>query len=142
MVDTLAAAEARRRELQLAVNSFDNPTELSGIQAWSQLMLHLIFLRPGTYPTLPEMGVDIESYQYDFIDEAVPALISAITRQQQTYLPDIPLSEVTVVPQTIQGEVVLFIALTFDTASGQARSAIAINASPTSRHFLDFDVSW
>ena len=143
MVDTFSSMESNKRELQLSINSFDNPTELSDVKAWSQLILQLLFLEPGTYPSIPEMGIGIEKYQYDFIDEVVSELSAAILNQQQTYLKDIPLTSVQVAPATVNKETILLIQLTFDAGRGsEQKSVIAVNASPKSRNFLDFDVSW
>lgn len=143
MIDTIGKLESNKKELQLGINSFDNPTELTGIKAWSQLMFQLIFLMPGTYPSMPEMGVGIENYQFDFIDDVVRTLNTSIIEQQRTYLSDIPLTSVTVEPSTINGETILFIYLTFTMTDGQSEaSVIAVNASSNSRHFLDFATSW
>ena len=144
MLDLMHSIESNKRELQLSINSFDNPTELSEIKAWSQLMLQLIFLEPGTYPSLPEMGVGIEHYQFDFMDEAINDLNTRIIQQQQTYLKEVPLKAVQCSSaQTPNGDIILLIQLMFNVKMGsQAATAIAVNATPTSRHFLDFEVSW
>lgn len=135
--DTL---DSNKKETSLQINSFDKPNELTGVAAWSQLMLNLIFLKPGTYPSLPEMGVGIEDYQYDFFEEAVEALSSAITEQQKVFLPDVPLSGIKISKLEKNDQPILVIQLFFDTNDGVETSAIAINTSK--RNFLDFDVSW
>ena len=135
--DTL---DSNKKETSLQINSFDKPNELTGVAAWSQLMLNLIFLKPGTYPSLPEMGVGIEDYQYDFFEEAVEALSAAITEQQKVFLPDVPLTGIKISKLEKNGQPILVIQLFFDTNEGVETSAIAINTSK--RNFLDFDVSW
>ena len=143
LVSVTEKLESDKKELQLSINSFDNPTELTGIKAWSQLVLHLIFMKPGTHPTHPEMGIDLESYQFDFMDDAISSLSAAIINQQGKYLKDVPLTAVVIQPAEVNGERILLIQLTFtDSNRGTANSVIAINATPTSRHFLDFDISW
>lgn len=143
MISATSVLESNKKELQLSINSFDNPTELTGIKAWSQLMLQLIFMEPGTYPSLPDMGVGIESYQYDFMDDILSQLSAKIIQQQRDYLSDIPLTAVTIEPRTVNGETIMLIQLSFDLGrQGEGTSVIAVNASPSSRHFLDFDVSW
>ena len=142
MVNTIGKLECDKLELQLGINSFDNPTQLSELKAWSQLMLNLIFLEKGTYPSLPDMGVGIQNYEYAFMDEAIPELTSEITRQQQTYLPEVPLNGVTIQSTQYKGTAVMLIYLSFNSLLGAQTSAIAINSSPTSRHFLDVAISW
>ena len=132
--------ESSKTELTLGINSFDNPKELNDVAAWSQLMLNLIFLRPGTYPSMPQMGVGIESYQYEFIDEAIDELSAAITTQQQNFLPDIPLAGTKVYKIDSDGQPVLVIQFVFNTNAGTTSTAVAINMSK--RNFLDFEVSW
>lgn len=133
-------SESSKKEQLLDINSFDKPTELSGVAAWSQLLLNLIFLKPGTYPSLPEMGIGIEEYQYDFLDDAISALSAKITEQQKKYLPDIPLANVQITKVEQNGQPIMIIQLFFNADSANASSAIAINTSK--RNFLDFEVSW
>ena len=133
-------SESSKKEQLLDINSFDKPTELSGVAAWSQLLLNLIFLKPGTYPSLPEMGIGIEGYQYDFLDDAISALSAKITEQQKRYLPDIPLANVQITKVEQNGQPIMIIQLFFNADSANASSAIAINTSK--RNFLDFEVSW
>ena len=133
--------ESDKTELAIQINSFDKPTELNDVNAWSQLMLNLIFLKPGTYPSMPEMGVGIEDYQYDFLEEAVEELAAKINEQQSTYLPDIPLAGTQISKIDNNGHPVLLIKLFFNAPSGKTvASAIAINAE--SRKFIDFEISW
>ena len=140
MQSTNTTMESSKKELTLQINSFDKPKELSDVKAWSQLILNLLYLRPGTYPSLPEMGIDIEKYQFDFLDNAVSELSTKIIDQQQTYLPDVPLNGVQIGTVNNGADTVLVIQLIFNTSDGVTSSAIAINTSE--RHFLDFDVSW
>lgn len=140
LVQVAGALESSKAELKLAINSFDKPEELSDVSAWSQLMLDLIFMKPGTYPSIPEMGVGIESYEYEFLDEAIDRLSASIITQQQTYLPDIPLTGVEITKLLHSGHQILVIHMMFTTSSVQSDTAIAINTSK--RNFLDFEVSW
>jgi hypothetical protein len=132
--------ESSKKEVSLEINSFDKPAELSNVAAWSQLLLNLIFLKPGTYPSLPEMGVGIESFQYDFLEDTISALSARITEQHKNYLSDVPLARVQISKMEQNGQPILIIQLYFNTDSGAASSAIAINISK--RNFLEFEVSW
>ena len=97
-------------------------------------------MKPGTYPSLPEMGVGIGEYQYDFLEDAIAELSAKITDQQKKYLPDVPLNSVQVSKMEQNGQPLLVVQLFFNVESGPASSAIAINVSK--RNFLDFEVSW
>ena len=137
---TSSPLESSKNEASLQINSFDKPEELTDVKAWSQLILNLIFLKPCTYPSLPEMGVGIENYQYEFLEDTVNELSTKITEQQKTYLPDVPLSGIQISKMDHNGEPILVIQLIFNTESGAVSSAVAINVSK--RNFLNFDVSW
>ena len=137
---TSGNTESKKSEPVLEINSFDKPKELSGVNAWSQMMTNLLFLKPGSYPSIPEMGIGIEDYQYEFTDTAISELSAKITTQQQKYLPDIPLSDVQIIKTEHQGQPILLIQLIFNDDSGPVSSAIALNTSK--RNFLDFEVSW
>lgn len=141
-MQTPNSMECLKKELSLEINSFDKPKELDHVNAWSQLLLNLIFLKPGTYPSIPNMGVGIEDYQYDFLEEAVAELSAKIVEQQKMYLPDVPLKGVNVTNIEQDGHPILIIQLSFilDESPKVANTAIAVNLSP--RHFLDFEVSW
>lgn len=142
MTNVFEKLESSKIELQLSINAFDNPTELTGIKAWSQLILQLIFLEPGTIPSYPEMGIGIRNFESEFLDDAIAELNARIINQKNLYLKDVPLSGVTTVKREINGESVLLVQLTFSVSGQNQNSVIAINATPESKHFLDFDVSW
>lgn len=142
MTDLFGTLEKNKQELSLSINSFDNPTNLLGVKAWSQLMLNLTFLRKGTYPSQPEMGIDIQSYEYEYLDEAVQQLAGEILDQQQKYLPDIPLIDVTVTTTEYKGSPVLLINYIFREDNRNVASAVAIDMASKDRKFLDFDISW
>lgn len=137
---TSSPLESSKKETSLEIDSFDKPCEYSDVAAWSQLLLNLIFLKPGTYPSLPEMGVGIEDYQYEFLDEVIDALSSKINEQRTIYLPDVPLAGLQISKMEQNGDPILIIQFIFETDGGTSTSAVAVNVSK--RNFLDFEVSW
>lgn len=139
-MQTSNSLQSSKTELTLEIDSFDKPKELVEVAAWSQLILNLLYLKPGTYPSLPDMGIGIEEYQYDFIDDIAEELTSKITSQQKQYLPDVPLTGVTVNSRIVGQIEALVIQLFFTTGSKMVASAVAIDTSQ--RNFLTFDVSW
>ena len=106
-------SEHSKKELQMTINSFDRPTELTDVEAWAQLLLELVFLEPGTFPSLPGMGVGIHRYEYSEMDSAISDLSAKIMNQQQEYLPDIPLAGVDVFKTYSDGLPVLVIRFSF-----------------------------
>lgn len=137
---TSEGLQSEKKEVTLEINSFDKPKELSQVEAWSQLLLNLIFMRPGTYPSMPNMGVGIENYQFEFLEDAIEELTTAISEQQKIYLSDIPLNGINCTQVEHNGTPVLLIQFVFNVEDQLKTSAIAINT--TSRNFLDFEISW
>ena len=72
----------------LSVNEFKKPKVLLGKEAIGTLLVRLIQLEPGTFPSRPKMGVGILS-NYRYCDENKAAqLQDHIKDQIKTYLPE------------------------------------------------------
>ena len=96
MISIAEKQESEKTEQVLGVNVFDEPLELSGADAWANLVTNLIFMVPGTVPTDPEMGCYIQQYEYSFIDSVRDEISQKIMDQVRTYLPDIPLESISI----------------------------------------------
>lgn len=133
-------AEMNKRELLLSVNTFNKPTELIGKDAWARLVLNLLFMKKGTFPSMPDMGIGIQDYEYEFIDTAVASLNEEIEQQIRTYLPDLPLKGVKVSSTTVDRQEILLIAMTFDDHGTIDSSVVA--AAVGKQGLIDFEISW
>lgn len=51
------------------LNEFNEPRIRSEIEVIKDVLLFVLFSKPGSYPSLPEIGLDIENYLYTFYDE-------------------------------------------------------------------------
>lgn len=75
-------------EHALSINAFNKPLVSTNQDAIAIKLIELMLLRPGTYPTRPNMGVGlVEKYRYVFTDD-IGILQSEIEDQIRTYLPD------------------------------------------------------
>lgn len=136
----MAKFEYNKAELGLALDSFDEPKKLYGIQAWVSLFLNLLFMRKGSFPSQPEMGIDIKSYEFEFMDNAIRELETNIATQVELYLPDIPLRNVTVREYSIPNrldDIILIMATFVD--DGKAYP-VAITTDSSNKR-IDFEVS-
>jgi len=115
------ATEANKKEQLLGLNVFNKPAELAGKTAWPRLVLNLLFLRKGTYPSIPRMGIGIQDYEYEYLDSAIASLQEEIESQCQTYLPELPITQIKVDSAEYQGQKILVIGITF-TDNGQSLS--------------------
>lgn len=130
--------EAEKKELALSIDSFDQPSELSGPSAWAELIANLMFMTPGTIPTDPEMGIDIQQYDFGFIDDVQDTMRQSIMTQVQKYYSDIPLSDVVVEPSSSVGSApVLVISLIFTYSDAQD---IAVVAATKKNNIINYEV--
>ena len=51
------------------LNEFNEPKLSSEIETIKNTLLFILFSKPGQYPSLPQIGIDINSYLYEFYDE-------------------------------------------------------------------------
>jgi len=107
--------ESDKKEIQLSLNSFNVPSQNTGIKAWIQLVTQLLFLRKGTYQSDPNMGVGFQDYEFTEIDNTINELTNSITEQIRTYLPDIPFDSVTIERLDDNHPNVLLVMLNFTT---------------------------
>lgn len=133
------ALEANKKELGLSTNVFNKATEYQGKTAWFQLILNLIFLRPGTYPSIPNMGVGIQDYDYEYIDDVKDNIRNKIEEQVSLFLPDVPLASVEVTSVEYEGKTILLIVISLDDNGQIVTGAVA---SEITNRLIDFDISW
>nr|DAQ91424.1 MAG TPA: Baseplate wedge protein [Caudoviricetes sp.] len=133
------ALEANKKELGLSTNVFNKATEYQGKTAWFQLILNLIFLRPGTYPSIPNMGVGIQDYEYEYIDDVKDNIRNKIEEQVSLFLPDVPLASVEVTSVEYEGKTILLIVISLDDNGQIVTGAVA---SEITNRLIDFDISW
>lgn len=134
------ALEADKKELGLSTNVFNKQTEYQGKTAWFQLILNLIFLRPGTYPSIPNMGVGIQDYEYEYIDDVKDNIRTKIEEQINLFLPDVPLASVDVNSVNYEGKTILLIIISLNDNGQIVTGAVA--SEVTKNRLIDFDISW
>ena len=129
-------------ECLLDVNIFDKPTELVGKEAWIQQIQHLLFLKKGTYPSNPELGIGIQTYDYAFIDDVISKLRDEITDQVRTYFPDMPFDSVVLVPRDHPTRREKILIMIFNFATDASNIETVVVASSVSNSRIDFEVSF
>lgn len=131
--------DVAKKELSLSINSFNEPTELVGKNAWIKLVLHLLYINKGTYPSNPDLGIGINTYDFTFMDDAIERLQTELTDQTRTYLQDIPINSIEVdTAELSSGKKALLIIITF---VDDGRYDTAVVASALSTTMIDFEVS-
>ena len=131
--------DAEKKELSLSINSFDQPTELVGVDAWAKLVANLLFMKKGSYPTDPEMGCELQQYEFSVIDEVTDEVQEVISEQVRTYLPDIPLDTVSVTKDYMQGgQRIMLTILEFSYNDGEIHTPVV--AAEKSNNLINFEV--
>lgn len=63
-------------DVALDTDSSYKPKILSSFEMCINSILTLLFMKPGQYPSIPELGIDIESYLHEYADDtSVPGEI-------------------------------------------------------------------
>lgn len=139
MADSL---DYEKKELSIGIDNFNKPEELSGRNAWINLITTLLFMKKGTYPTDPEMGCEIQKYEYGFAEPSVFDKIENEVREQiTTYLPDIPLTSIRITSESSGNSLpILLIILEFET-NGNDDFQTAVIASEKVGSAVNFAVS-
>lgn len=71
-----------RNELALEIDDYNQPKVYEGFNSLGMNIVHLLFLKQGTYPNLPDMGINIESYNFEFIDDRTLGELELLIKEQ------------------------------------------------------------
>lgn len=94
------------------IDNFNKPKTLNESQTLVNNILMLLFMKPGTYPSLPKLGIYIQQYLYMFFDEINVDVIKAkIAAQCEEFLPNIQDGTLDVLKTTKDGKPVLLVVL-------------------------------
>ena len=83
-------AEYQKVEPTFEVNRFERPLELTQVEAWTRLVLRILFMEKGTMPSDPNMGCNITAETYQDIETLKGTIRKNLDKQVRSYLPDIP----------------------------------------------------
>lgn len=113
-----------------SVNNFNKPKNLTELETKVHNMLMLLYGKPGFFPTIPSIGMDIRQYLYMFIDEIDTEHIkNELARQCSEFIPDIKTGDFDVYKTTYQGQNLLIFQLPIidDTSEHSATVGITLN---------------
>jgi hypothetical protein len=70
-------------DVLLDTDSMYKPKVISTFEMCVNSILTLLFMKPGQYPSIPELGIDIESYLHEYSnDSSVPEKIKSALNEQ------------------------------------------------------------
>ena len=94
------------------LDNFNRPKVLNESQTLVNNILTLLFMRPGSYPSLPHLGINIQQYLYRFIDEISTDEIKArLVAQCEEFLPNVQSGEFDVLKTVKDGHPVLLVVM-------------------------------
>ena len=82
-------------EMDFKLNNFNEQEIYTGTLAYAHRIKNLLFMRPGDFPTMPEMGIYIQGYRFRSMDSLVSGTLrETIANQVSTYVMDLPLENI------------------------------------------------
>ena len=117
-----------KSEVDFGVDNFGDPKLLSPDDTIVQLLLNILFMRPGQLPSMPHIGIDIRSKLYSFVDELdTEELKQDIISQCRALMPYLNLDTLSVNVVDYNNDSVLVI--TFPTISQNSDVLVALKKS-------------
>lgn len=72
------------------INDYNKPKMLSTLETYVNNILILLFGKPGFYPSIPSIGLNIQQYLYKFEDDINPEEIkNQLVSQCKDFLPEV-----------------------------------------------------
>jgi hypothetical protein len=92
------------------INDFNQPKVLSETETVARNILLLLFGKPGFYPSMPDIGMDIGQYLYGFEDEInTEEIKSELADQCSEFLPEVTTGEFDIIKTTHNDQPLLII---------------------------------
>lgn len=113
-----------------AINDYNKPKILTNLQTYVNNVLLLLFGKPGFYPSIPSLGMDIQKYLYMFDDEInVDEIKNILVKQCNDFLPEISSGEFDVLKTVYRDRILLIFKLPIidDTASKEVAIGVTTN---------------
>lgn len=95
------------------MSDFNKPKIISDADAWASIILNLLFLENGTYSDAPDLGLDLKNHTYMEATAIVNYVTSELKRQVAAYMPQIPLTNISVITRNVNDDTILYITLSF-----------------------------
>lgn len=95
-----------------AINDYNQPKYMSDMESKVTDILMILLGKPGFYPSIPSLGMDIQQYLYMFEDEiSTEAIKAELVRQCNEFEDDIDTGDLDVVATTWKDHLMLIFVL-------------------------------
>lgn len=118
-----------KNEYTMSFDNFGNTEAASTLNSMVMRLMNLLYAEKGSCRDIADLGVDICSYQFEFMnDELIHTLQNSIQQQVKLYLPDMPVVDIVLVPSPNKTEKYLDIVISFyKKVDGVSKLRVAIS---------------
>lgn len=127
------------KELDFELDGFGAQKYLTEAQSAAKQILMLLFLRPGDYPSMPDLGINISNeIRYKYMDVITGGTLKEkITTQIRKYCSNVDLVDLTIYSTKYDGQYIVI--LDFEL---QAEKTISVALTHVSNSLLNFKVDF
>ena len=100
-------------DMDFSLNNFNEQKIYTGAMAYAHKIKNLLFMRPGDFPSMPEMGINIQSIRYQSLDDLVAGeLREKLSDQITKYIMSLPVENIEVSAMKANGDYFLILKFT------------------------------
>ena len=122
-----------------SVNNYNKPKVLTELESYVNDILMLLFGKPGFYPSIPTIGMDIRKYLYMFEDEVnVDEIKTTLAEQCEEFLPELQTGELDVIKTNYNGNTLLIFKLPIIDDTNKNSAAIGITTNEKGELIYNF----
>ena len=126
-------------EVAFGVDNFGKQKILPTKDSIAQLIINILFLRPGQLPSLPHIGINFKQYLYAHIDDIdTGALKEELSYQCSELTPFIDMSGIQIVPLEYQGRTTLYIVIPINVDDSEDNLLIGVAKDTNGRVIFNY----
>ena len=131
--------EVLKDELTFDFNDFQVPKVEEKLYSLAQLILNLLLTQPGMYPDMPDLGINIAQYQFEFLDSSTIYNIQRQIRDQiDKYLPNNNIDKIVVLKSEKDNNVLIIgFSIVIDITTGDKQN-VFIMVDNESNSYIQF----
>lgn len=113
-----------------SINDFGNPRVLSTMESFVTDIMMILFGKPGFYPSIPSLGMNIQQYMYKFDDEiSTEDLKVKLAKQCDDFSDEIDTGNLDIVTTKYKGNLMLIFILPVINDSKQVQLSLGVTTN-------------
>ena len=132
--------EEQKSELTFVINEFQKPLELTKFQAWTQQILTILLMEPGSFPSIPTLGCGLNYQMFKTVDYLNSSFSRKAASQIEEYLGEIPFDSISFSEYSEDASVIILYIKFTETASTIKTVVVAMKEDETTHRirFSDY----